>query len=202
LVLRVVCKLFALIAGPFALRVGQKPFLFALVVGREMLLFASRACFIRKPLQLTAVSLLGPSITNVILVIGLLRWMGFARVLRSEVLRLVEMDFVRLALVAGCSRSRIMLRHILPNIINTLPVLVTLEVGLAVIVEASLSFLGLGVPRPWPSWGSMLRDSQQYIYLVWWFPLIPGLAITLLVMSANLTGDWLRDRFDPTRRQL
>ena len=61
---------------------------------------------------------------------------------------------------------------------------------------------GLGVPRPWPSWGSMLRDSQQYIYLVWWFPLIPGLAITLLVMSANLTGDWLRDRFDPTRRQL
>lgn len=93
-------------------------------------------------------------------------------------------------------------RHILPNIVNTLLVLVTLEVGLAVIVEASLSFLGLGVPRPWPSWGSMLRDSQQYVYLAWWFPLIPGIAITLLVMSANITGDWLRDRFDPTRRQL
>ncbi len=151
---------------------------------------------------LTAVSLLGPSITNVILVIGLLRWMDFARVLRGEVLTLVEMDFVRLAVVAGCSRSRIMFRHVLPNIVNTLLVLVTLEVGLAVIVEASLSFLGLGVPRPWPSWGSMLRDSQQYIYLAWWFPLIPGIAITLLVMAANLTGDWLRDRFDPTRRQL
>jgi peptide/nickel transport system permease protein len=128
--------------------------------------------------------------------------MGFARVLRGEVLKLVAMDFVRLALVAGASRSRIMIKHIFPNIINTLLVLTTLEVGLAVIVEASLSFLGLGVPRPLASWGSMLRDSQQYIYLVWWFPLIPGMAITLLVMSANLTGDWLRDRFDPTRRQL
>jgi peptide/nickel transport system permease protein len=151
---------------------------------------------------LTAVSLLGSSVTNVILVIGLLRWMGFARVLRGEVLKLVEMDFVRLALVAGSSRFRIMTKHIFPNIVNTLLVLVTLEIGLAVIVEASLSFLGLGVPRPMPSWGSMLRDSQLYIYLTWWFPFIPGIAITLLVMSANLTGDWLRDRFDPTRRQL
>ncbi len=151
---------------------------------------------------LTAVALLGASIGNVILVIGLLRWMGFARVLRGEVLKLVEMDFVRLARVAGSSRYRIMLRHVFPNIVNTLLVLGTLEIGLAVIVEASLSFLGLGVPRPLPSWGSMMRDSQQYIYIAWWFPLIPGIAITLLVMSANLTGDWLRDRFDPTRRQL
>lgn len=151
---------------------------------------------------LTAVSLLGSSVTNVILVIGLLRWMGFARVLRGEVLKLVEMDFVRLALASGASRTRVMIKHVFPNIINTLLVLATLELGLAVIVEASLSFLGLGVPRPLPSWGSMLRDSQLYIYLVWWFPVIPGLAITLLVMSANLTGDWLRDRLDPTRRQL
>ncbi len=151
---------------------------------------------------LTVVAILGSSVTVVILVIGMLRWMGFARILRGEVMRLVEMDFVRLALVAGSSRSRIMFKHVFPNIINTLLVLATLELGLAVIVEASLSFLGLGVPRPMPSWGSMLRDAQQYIYLTWWFPLIPGLAITLLVMSANLAGDWLRDRFDPTRRQL
>ncbi len=151
---------------------------------------------------LTAVALLGASVGNVILVIGMLRWMGFARVLRGEVLKLVQMDFVRLAQVAGSSRPRIMIRHVFPNILNTLLVLATLEIGLAVIVEASLSFLGLGVPRPLPSWGSMLRDSQQYIYLAWWFPLIPGIVITLLVMSANLTGDWLRDRFDPTRRQL
>ena len=151
---------------------------------------------------LTAVALLGSSVINVILVIGLLRWMGFARVLRGEVLKLIEMDFVRLALASGASRTRIMITHVFPNITNTLLVLATLEIGLAVIVEASLSFLGLGVPRPMPSWGSMLRDSQLHIYLTWWFPIIPGIAITLLVMSANLTGDWLRDRLDPTRRQL
>jgi peptide/nickel transport system permease protein len=171
----------------------------------ERLLMRLTDMFLALPylmVALTAVALLGPSVTNVILVIGFLRWMGFARVLRGEVLKLVEMDFVRLALVAGASRPHILVRHIFPNIINTLLVLATLEIGLAVVVEASLSFLGLGVPRPMPSWGSMLRDSQQYIFLAWWFPLIPGLAITLLVMSANLTGDWLRDRFDPTRRQL
>ena len=151
---------------------------------------------------LMVVALLGASIINVILVIGLLRWMGFARVLRGEVLKLMEMDFVRLAHVAGASKFRIMIRHIFPNIINTLLVLTTLEVGLAVIAESSLSFLGLGVPRPEPSWGSMLRDAQQYIYIAWWSPVFAGLAITLLVMSCNLTGDWLRDRTDPTRRQL
>ena len=153
---------------------------------------------------LTIVTLLGPSIINLIIVIGFLRWMGFARVLRGEVLRLMEMDFVRLANVAGSSKPRIMLRHVFPNIINTLLVLATLEVGLAVIVESSLSFLGLGVQRPIPSWGNMLRDAQQFLFFpgAWWFPLVPGIAITFLVMSCNLTGDWLRDRTDPTRRQL
>ncbi len=153
---------------------------------------------------LTVVTLLGPSIINLIIVIGFLRWMGFARVLRGEVLRLMEMDFVRLANVAGSSKPRIMIRHVFPNIINTLMVLATLEIGLAVIVEASLSFLGLGIQRPIPSWGNMLRDAQQFLFYpgAWWFPLIPGIAITFLVMSCNLTGDWLRDRTDPTRRQL
>ncbi len=153
-------------------------------------------------IAVTVVSLLGPSLLNVILVIGLLRWMGYARVLRGEVLRLMEMDFVRLALVAGASRWRIILRHILPNLINTLLVLGTLELGVAVIAEAGLSFLGLGVPRPLPSWGTMLAESQQYFYIAWWLPVIPGVSITLLVMASNLTGDWLRDRTDPTRRQL
>jgi len=153
-------------------------------------------------IAVTVVSLLGPSLLNVILVIGLLRWMGYARVLRGEVLRLMERDFVRLALVAGASRWRIILRHILPNLINTLLVLGTLELGVAVIAEAGLSFLGLGVPRPLPSWGTMLAESQQYFYIAWWLPVIPGIAITLLVMASNLTGDWLRDRTDPTRRQL
>ncbi len=151
---------------------------------------------------LVVISILGPSIPNVILVIGLTRWMSYARVIRGEVLKLMEMDFVRLAQVAGASRPRIMVRHIFPNVSNTLLVLVTLEIGLAVIAESSLSFLGFGVPRPLPSWGSMLRDAQEFIYITWWLPVFPGLAITFLVMSCNLTGDWLRDRLDPTRRQL
>jgi peptide/nickel transport system permease protein len=150
----------------------------------------------------TVVSLLGPSLVNVILVIGLLRWMTYARTIRGEVLRLTEMDFVRLAQVAGTSRWRVMRRHIFPNIVNTLLVLSTLDVALAVITEASLSFLGLGVPRPLPSWGTMLSESQTYVFAAWWMPVFPGVAITLLVMSINLTGDWLRDRLDPTRRQL
>jgi peptide/nickel transport system permease protein len=150
----------------------------------------------------TVVSLLGPSLLNIILIIGLLRWMAYARVLRGEVLKLTEVDFVRLALVAGASRWRIIRRHILPNLVNTLLVLGTLELGVAVVAEAGLSFLGLGVPRPLPSWGTMLAESQQYFYVAWWLPVIPGIAITLLVMSSNLTGDWLRDRTDPTRRQL
>jgi len=148
------------------------------------------------------VSLLGPSLVNVVLVIGLLRWMTYARTIRSEVLRLTEMDFVRLARAAGARPRRIIVQHILPNIVNTLLVLGTLEVGSAVITEASLSFLGLGVPRPLPSWGTMLAESQTYVFTAWWLPVFPGIAITLLVMASNLTGDWLRDRFDPTRRQL
>jgi peptide/nickel transport system permease protein len=153
-------------------------------------------------IAVTAISILKPSLINVILVIGLLRWMDYARVLRGEVLRLIETDFVRLAVVAGCSRRRIIFRHIFPNLVNTLLVLTTLGVGAGVIAESALSFLGLGVPRPLPSWGNMLAESQKYIYTAWWLPLIPGLAISLLVMSSNLMGDWLRDRLDPTRRQL
>ena len=161
--------------------------------------------FLALPFLMVAVlvvSLLGPSLVNVVLVIGLLRWMTYARTIRSEVLRLTEMDFVRLARAAGARRRRIIVQHILPNIVNTLLVLGTLEVGAAVITEASLSFLGLGVPRPLPSWGTMLAESQTYVFTAWWLPVFPGIAITLLVMASNLTGDWLRDRLDPTRRQL
>jgi peptide/nickel transport system permease protein len=150
----------------------------------------------------TVVAIMGPSLRNVILVIGLLRWMDYARILRGEVLRTAEMDFVRLAVVAGCSRRHIILRHIFPNILNSLLVLSTLQLGTAVILEASLSFLGLGVPRPMPSWGTMLAESQQYLWTSWWLPMFPGVTISLLVMSCNLVGDWLRDRFDPTMRQL
>jgi len=150
----------------------------------------------------TAVSILGPSMLNVILVIGLLRWMSYARILRSEVLKISEMSYVRLAVVAGATRRRLMVRHVFPNLVNTLLIIATLELGTAVIFESALSFLGLGIPRPLSSLGTMLAEAQPYLYTAWWLPLYPGVAISLLVMASNLTGDWLRQRFDPTRRQL
>ncbi len=150
----------------------------------------------------TAISMLGPSMLNVIMVIGLLRWMSYARILRSEVLKISEMSYVRLAVVAGATRRRIIVRHVFPNLVNTLLIIATLELGTAVIFESALSFLGLGIPRPLSSLGTMLAEAQPYLYTAWWLPLYPGIAISLLVMSSNLTGDWLRDRFDPTRRQL
>jgi len=149
-------------------------------------------------IAVTVVAILKPSLMVVILVIGLLRWMDYAKVLRGEVLKLATADFVHLAIVAGCGRWRIMARHIFPNLINTLLVLATLGVGSAVISEATLSFLGLGIPWPQPSWGVMLAESQKYLYTAWWLPLIPGVAISVLVMASNIVGDWLRDRFDPT----
>ena len=136
--------------------------------------------FLALPFLMVAVavvSLLGPSKTNVILVLGLLRWMSYARVLRSEVLSITETDYVRLAKVAGSSNWRIILRHVLPNLTNTLLIISTLELGTVIIFESALSFLGLGVPRPLPSWGTMLADSQSYIYNQWWLPVMPGVAI-------------------------
>ena len=150
----------------------------------------------------TVIAILGAGLWNVILVIALLRWMTYARIVRGEVLTLMQMDYIRLARVAGASNTRIIFRHVAPNVFNTLLVLGTLEVGLAIIAEASLSYLGLGIPRPQPSWGTMLAESQEWVFVAWWLPMVPGVAITLLVMSFNLMGDWLRDRTDPTRRQL
>jgi peptide/nickel transport system permease protein len=153
-------------------------------------------------IAVTLLSVLGPGIVNVILVIGLLRWMSYARVLRSEVITITETDYVRLAVVAGAGRLHIMWRHALPNIFDSLVVLGTLELGTAVIYEATLSFLGLGVPRPMPSWGTMVIDSQTYLFTAWWLPVFPSLAIFALVMASNMTGDWLRDRLDPRMQHL
>ena len=153
-------------------------------------------------LAVTAVSLLGPSLVNVILVIGLLRWMSYTRVLRSETMSITERDYLRLSTVAGASKLRTIWRHVMPNLVPSLLVLATLELGTAVIYESTLSFLGLGVPRPMPSWGTMLVESQIYLFRAWWLPLFPGLVIFALVMASNLIGDWLRDRTDPKRRHI
>ena len=129
-------------------------------------------------------------------------WPRFARMVRGEVLRLKTMDYVALAQVAGASTWRIMFVHLLPGTANTVIVVATLQVGVVILAEASLSFLGAGVPDPTPAWGSMVADGRDKLAVAWWISTIPGLAILLTVMSMNLFGDWLRDTLDPRLRQL
>ncbi len=147
-------------------------------------------------------AVLQPSKYNIILVLAIMGWSRYARVLRSEVLRIKEGDFIRLAKVNGCGSLRIMLRHILPNIINTLVILATLQLGGVIIAEAALSFIGVGIPPPQPAWGSMLAGGRNFIAQAWWMCVWPGVAILLVVLSCNLLGDWLRVRLDPKFRQM
>ena len=145
----------------------------------------------------------GASKLNVILIIGLLLWPQFARQIRGEALSAKEQDYVALARVAGCSPARIVVKHIFPNIVPTLLVLCTLNISIVILMEAALSFLGVGVPAPEPSWGSMIREGQDFlIQRKWWLSVMPGLAILFLVLSMNFFGDWVRDRLDPKLRQV
>lgn len=153
-------------------------------------------------LALVIATVLSPSLTTVIVVISITYWTWYARIVRGEILSLKERDYVALAKVAGCSTTTIFTRHLLPNIINTLLVLASLQVGQVIIFEASLSFLGLGIQSPDVSWGLMLADARNYITNAWWAITLPGVAIMLTCLSANLIGDWLRDTLDPRRRQL
>lgn len=148
------------------------------------------------------VVILGGSLLTVVLAVALVLWARFARVIRGEVLSLRERDFVAQARIAGSSPARIILVHLFPNVLNTLVVLLSLQVGWVIIVEASLSFLGAGVPPPTPTWGSMIAEGRDYIASAWWVSFFPGLAILVTVLAFNLFGDWLRDALDPTLRQL
>ena len=145
---------------------------------------------------------LGPSKNNIIIILTIIGWAGYARVIRSEVLRIKEGDFIHLATVAGASKTRIMLLHIFPNTVNTLIILATLQLGGVILTESSLSFLGIGVPPPDPAWGSMLAGGRSFMTSAWWLAVWPGLTILLVVLSSNLLGDWLRDRLDPKFRQI
>jgi peptide/nickel transport system permease protein len=148
------------------------------------------------------VVVLGGSMLTTVFAIALVLWARYARVIRGEVLSLRERDFIAQARIAGCSATRIMLIHLFPNILNTLVVLLSLQVGWVIIVEASLSFLGAGIPPPTPTWGSMIAEGRDYIATAWWVSFFPGLAILLTVLSFNLSGDWLRDALDPKLRQM
>lgn len=157
------------------------------------------------PLILFAILLvmvLGPSMMNVIVAITLVLWARYARVIRGEVLALMQRDFIARARVSGASDLRIMFRHLLPNVMPTLIVLLTLQVGWVIIVEASLSFLGAGIPPPTPAWGSMLADGREYVSTAWWVTTAPGVAIMLVVLAFNLCGDWMRERLDPKQRSV
>ncbi len=148
-------------------------------------------------------AIVGPSMWNIVIILGLTYWTRYARVVRGEVLSLREREFVRLAIVAGCSKWTIMSRHILPNVVNSAVVLASLMLGVVIITEATLSFLGVGVPPPEPAWGLMLSDGKQGLMVgYWWLTVFPGCCIMLMVLSANLLGDWLRVKFDPQLRQL
>jgi peptide/nickel transport system permease protein len=143
----------------------------------------------------------GPSYENVIIVVGLFLWPRYCRQIRGETLALREQEFVAAARVAGASPFRIMFKHFFPNIIPTLLVLITLQVGYVIILSATLSFLGAGVPPPTPDWGVMVSDGRGNIQTAWWISMFPGLVILITVLSMNNIGDWLRDRLDPKLRQ-
>jgi peptide/nickel transport system permease protein len=153
-------------------------------------------------IALVLVVTVGPGFWVVVSVLVLLQWARYARLVRGEVLSWKEREFVALARVAGCSTLRIVRRHILPNVINSVVVLSTLQVGWIIAVEATLSFLGAGVPPPTPTWGGMVADGRNYLGSAWWISLFPGTAILIVVLSFNLLGDWLRDALDPKLRQL
>ena len=157
------------------------------------------------PLILVALVLVvsvGQSFSMIIGILALSIWPRFARMVRGQVLQLKTLDYVAYAKVAGASTPRILLVHLFPGTINTLIVVATLQVGIVILVEASLSFLGAGIPPPEPAWGSMVAEGRDRLVDAWWVATMPGLAILVTVVSLNLFGDWLRDKLDPKLRQI
>ena len=148
-------------------------------------------------LAMGVVFALGPSLLNVILVMAVTRWVQFARIVRADVLSIREREFVSGARARGSRSARLLLRHVLPNALTPIIVVATLELAFMIIYESALSFLGLGVQPPTPTWGWMLSDGRNYVATAWWLATFPGLAIMLTVLAVNLLGDWLRDTLDP-----
>lgn len=144
----------------------------------------------------------GPSFMNLAIVVAILFWAFYARLARGETLSIKERDFVALAKTSGASAPRIMIRHILPNLMHNLIVLATHQIGAVILTEATLSFLGAGIPPPDPTWGGMVADGRSMVDTAWWVSVFPGLAIGAVVLGTNLFGDWLRDKLDPRLRQV
>jgi peptide/nickel transport system permease protein len=148
-------------------------------------------------LYVAVMAVVGPGLEKLIAVIGIVGWVQYARVERAMTLSLRELEYVQAARALGASNGWIMLRHILPNTLGPLTVVASFGLASTIVIEASLSFLGLGVPPSVASWGSMLSDGRDYLRAGWWVATFPGLALTLCVLAVNLLGDWLRDELDP-----
>lgn len=148
-------------------------------------------------LALAVIAVLGPSLRNIIFVLGITSWVSYARIVRAEVLTLRTREFIVATLALGSGGRRIVFRHLLPNVLTPVIVIATLEVARMIILESALSFLGLGVQPPTPTWGGMLADGRAYLSTAWWQATFPGLSIMLTVLGINLLGDWLRDILDP-----
>lgn len=148
-------------------------------------------------LALLVVATLGASVPNLVMVMALISWPQYARLIRGQVLTVRESDYIRAARSIGAGPWRIMLRHVLPNVASGIVVIATMELGRVMLMEASLSFLGLGVPPPSPSWGRMLAEGRSFMATGWWLTVLPGAAILTTVLAINLLGDWLRDLLDP-----
>ena len=153
-------------------------------------------------IALLIAAVVGQGVWTIMGLLALLVWSSYVRYIRAEVLTLRERDYVSLARVAGASTPRILIKHLLPGVTNTVVVVATLRAGQLVLAEASLSFLGAGIPPPTPTLGSMIADGRDYLRDAWWISVYPGITIFLMVMSLNFLGDWLRDRIDPRLRQL
>ena len=151
-------------------------------------------------LAMVFVAAFGPSIRIIIVVVILSAWVPYARYVRAEVLSLKEREFLLGAVATGCRPLRIIVRHLLPNTTATVLVIATLQTGSIILLVASLSFLGLGIPKPTAAWGVMIADGRAWILQAWWISIFPGISISLLIISLNLVGDWMRDTFDPRLR--
>jgi peptide/nickel transport system permease protein len=151
-------------------------------------------------LAIAVMSVLGPGLRNVILVLGVTGWVIYGRVVRSEVLSVREQVYVEATRALGSSNARILFRHVLPNVTSSLLVISTLEVARMIIAEASLSYLGLGVLPPTPTWGGMVSEGRNWVTTSWWVSTLPGVAIFVTVLGVNVVGDFLRDVLDPTLR--
>lgn len=197
----------ALLAIAFAAAVGTFLGLIAGYLGRWVDSLIMRCVDVMMSLPAILVALvfvvtIGASFGMVVATLALLLWAQYARLVRGQVLSVKERDFIALAKVAGASSRRIIAVHILPNIINSVIVLATLQIGWGIVVESALSFLGAGVPPPAPTWGNLVAEGRDVLDQAWWIAVCPGLAIALVVLSFNLVGDWVRDALDPKLRQL